>query len=83
MRKYSMFWCGTISKYTLKCKKQGTEQCIYLLYKEGDKSENMFDLFGKDAQEAHKNIYRVDRDRIERELLYYVPFLCCLDFWTK
>ena len=33
-----------------------------------------YDVFGKDAQEMNKPLYRLDRDKIHRELLYHVPF---------
>ena len=82
IKKNSIFCYKTISRYDFKYEKWGTEQCIYLLWKEGEKSENMSDVFGKDAQEMNKPPYRLDRDKIQRELLYYVTFLCCLEFWT-
>lgn len=54
-------------------KSKGQNNVYNYYVRQGDASENMIDLFGKDAQGTNKNMYRVDRDRVEK-VFYYVPF---------
>lgn len=58
-----------------KCKKQGQSNLYINFYvRRVDGLEIMFHLFGKYVQGTNKNIYRVDRDRVERGFFYYIPF---------